>query len=49
MWKLRRDENSVVWQVSKIHHRGTEFTEMAQRLEQRLILCAPSVNSVPLW
>jgi hypothetical protein len=49
MWKLRRDENSVVWQVSKIHHRDTEFTEGAQRIKRCSSLCAISVNSVPLW
>jgi hypothetical protein len=30
-----------------LHHRDTEFTEIAQR--KPALLCAPSVNSVSLW
>ena len=31
------------------HHRDTEDTEDARRLESNSTLCATSVRSVPLW
>jgi hypothetical protein len=41
-FELSEYENSV-------HHRDTEDTEVAQRVEYRSSLCASSVSSVSLW